>query len=484
MFRKLKNMYQNMPVQARASVWFLFCSFLQKAVSMITTPVFTRLMTAEEYGQYSVFHSWLGIVTIIVGLNLYAGVYQRGLVKFEAERKVFSSSLEGLALTLCVFWLVIYLAFRDFWNHLFSFTTVQMLAMFVMVWTTAVFSFWAAEQRVTYQYSLLVIVTVILMAVEPAVGIFFVWHSEDKVTARIIGIAAVQLIGYAWMFFAQMRAGKKFFSAKYWKHALCFNIPLVPHYLSQTVLNSADRIMIQRMINAESAGIYSLAYSLSHIMKLFNIALMDVLSPWIYTKIRDKKISDIAPIAYISLAIIASANILLIAFAPEAVALFAPEEYYDAIWCIPPAAMSVYFIFCYDLFAKFEFFYEKTKMIAAATMAGAAVNIALNYVCILKFGYMAAAYTTLVCYMLYAVFHFFAMLRVCKHELDGEYPYDVKKLIMITLMFEGAGFLYLFTYFHAVLRYSLTAGLLAGAFINRKKLWKAVKKIYNCSEQV
>ena len=65
------------------------------------------------------------------------------------------------------------------------------------------------------------------------------------------------------MYFAEMIKGKKFYSAKFWKHALMFNLPLIPHYLSQTILNSADRIMISSLVGASEAGIYSLAYSIS-----------------------------------------------------------------------------------------------------------------------------------------------------------------------------------------------------------------------------
>ena len=66
-----------MPVQMKASMWFLICSFLQKGISMITTPIFTRILTTSEYGQYSVFNAWLQILTPIVCLSLYAGVYAR-----------------------------------------------------------------------------------------------------------------------------------------------------------------------------------------------------------------------------------------------------------------------------------------------------------------------------------------------------------------------------------------------------------------------
>ena len=81
--------YKSLPVQIKASVCFLICSFLQKGISTITTPIFTRLLSAAEYGQYNTFNSWLSILTVFITLYLSAGVYSQGLVKFENERDVF-----------------------------------------------------------------------------------------------------------------------------------------------------------------------------------------------------------------------------------------------------------------------------------------------------------------------------------------------------------------------------------------------------------
>ena len=90
--------------------------------------------------------------------------------------------------------------------------------------------------------------------------------------------------------------------------------------------------------------------------------------------------------------LIAGLNILLIMFAPEAIAIFAPVSYQEAIWTVPSVALSVFFMFLYTFFATFEFYYEKTKYIAGATVGGALLNIGLNYICIKKFGYIAAGY--------------------------------------------------------------------------------------------
>ena len=480
---QLLQKYRKFPVQIRASLWFFVCSFLQKGISTITTPIFTRLLTTAEYGKYTAFNSWLGIVTIFVSMNLSYGVYGQGLVKFDRERDAFSSSLQGLTLTLTSVWTAIYLAFRNFWNGCFSLTTVQMLSMLVMIWATAAFNFWACEQRVKLNYIKLVIITIVISLAKPLVGIAFVLHAEDKVTARILGLALVELIGYGGFFFVQLRRGKIFYSARFWKYALMFNLPLIPHYLSQTVLNSADRIMIQNMVGDEAAGIYGLAYSISLVMTLFNTALSQTMSPWIYQKMKIQEETDIAGISYIALLVIAVVNLILIALAPELVAIFAPPEYYDAIWVIPPVAMSTIFMFSYDLFAKFEFYYEKTKYIMAASMFGAVLNVVLNYIFISIYGYYAAGYTTLVCYIVYVLTHYIFMRKICASYLGGVEIYTSKTLLKIYAGFIGCGFALMVTYQHPAVRYGIIAVVMIIVFLHRQMIVRALRQIISLREQ-
>lgn len=480
---KFIKKYKSMPVQVKASLWFLICAFLQRGISCITTPIFTRLLTTTEYGQYSVFDSWFKILLIIVSLNLWGGVYMQGMVKHESERKEYSSALQGLTLTLTVGWTVIYLLFQNFFNKAFSLTTVQMLAMMGMIWATSVFNFWSSEQRLDFKYKKLVIITVLVSIGKPLLGIILVTISEDKVTARILGLLIVEIAMYGGCFFDQMIRGKKFFSAKYWKYVILFAVPLLPHYLSMSVLNSADRIMIKQMDSVATAGIYSLAYSISLIMMMFNQALFQTVEPWIYKKIKSKQIEDIGRVAYSTFMLIAGVNIVLIVFAPEVVWIFAPKAYYDAIWVIPPVAMSVYFTFAYTFFATFEFFYEKKRNIAYASLVGAVLNVVLNYIFIPIFGYYAAGYTTLFCYMLYAIMHYIFMRRICKQFLDNRQPYKTSVLLAITFIFMAIGFGMLFTYKYIYIRYSLLAVMFIALIIFRNKIIVTIKALVSLKKE-
>ena len=449
-FAILTNRYHHLPLQLKASVWFLVCSVLQKGISTLTTPLFTRLLTPGEYGEFTVFISWRDIVCIVVTLNIFAGGYMQGLVKFDKERAVYSSSMQGLTLALVTAWSVVYVLFSDFWNRLFSLTTFQMSSMLLIIWASAVFQFWAAEQRVRYRYRTLVALTLAMSVLTPVIEVAFIfWLPLGKVDARIAGLAVTSLAVYAFLFVSQVRRGKQFYSWFFWRYALAFNIPLVFHYLSQVVLSSSDRIMIDRMVGAREAGIYSL-------------------------------LTDMSRVIYISSALIAAVNLLLIGFAPEIVTVFAPSSYREAIYVMPPVAMSTYFMFAYDMFAKIAFYRERTRLISAASMVGAMLNVLLNLVFIPLFGYQAAGYTTLTCYVAYAVFHYLLMRSLCRRYYCGIAPCSLRTMLLITGVFMLIGFLFLMTYGESVwLRYGLMAGMTVVALCRVRKIKKYASYVLN-----
>ena len=474
---KIISTYKELSIQVKASMWFLVCSFLQKGISVISTPIFTRLLNTSEYGQYGIFNSWLSILTVFLTLQLYGGMYVRGMVKYSEDKEHFSASLQYLVLFLSVMWTIVYLIFKDRINRYTSLTTVQMLAMLIMIWSTAAFLFWAAEQRVELHYKKLVFITVITSIAKPSIGIVFVLNSNDKVTARILGLLLVEIVMYTGCFISQVKRGGKFNISRYWKEAFIFNIPLIPHYLSMSILNGADKIMIERMIGASEAGIYTLAYSLSQVMRIFVTALSNTVEPWLYKQIKAQNINDLGRVAYPSCIIIVIVNLILIAFAPEAVYLFAPKSYYDAIWIIPPVAMSEFFIYLYFFFAVFEFYYSRTKLIAIATCAGAVLNILLNAFFIKIFGYYAAGYTTLICYIIYAFMHYLFMRIICVKEIGNVKVYVGRIIVGISLVMLIGGVLFLFTYNWPFIRYTTILLMLITMFFLRRKILDMVREV-------
>lgn len=481
--KQIFEMFRKFPIPVRASFVFLICSFLQRGISFITTPIFTRILSTTEYGQFTIFNSWMQIITPIISLNLYSGVYSQGVIKFEKDRNRYSSSLQGLSLLLCFIWLIIYYIFNDWFNSLFTLSTIQIMAMFIMIWSSGAFNFWSMEQRADFRYKKLALLTIAVSVTQPVLSVILILNSKNKVTIRILSMAFVQFAFYVGTFISQIKKGKTLFSKVYWKYALQFNIPLLPHYLSLTVLSSSDRIMISSMVGADKAGIYNLAYAVSMIMTMFNTALLQTIEPWIYRKLRDKEIDGLSRVAYPCFFLIAAVNLLLILFAPELISAFAPHEYYEAIWVVPSVALSVLFMFMYSFFATFEFYYEKTNYVAIATIGGAILNIILNYFSIKWFGYLAAGYTTLFSYMLFALLHYIFMKKICREHLNNIKPYNGTAILIFSVLSIALGLGCSLFYQHTFIRYVQLAIIFFVILLFRKKISNTVKKLFQIRSQ-
>ena len=94
MVKSIISKYKNVPVEVKASIYYTICSIVQKCIVLITLPIFTRLMTTQQYGQYSIYQSWMNIVAIFATLNLQYGSFDTAMIKFENDRGTLGSGLE------------------------------------------------------------------------------------------------------------------------------------------------------------------------------------------------------------------------------------------------------------------------------------------------------------------------------------------------------------------------------------------------------
>lgn len=471
MVKKLLNKYKNLPAPVKASFWFLICGFLQKGMSMLTTPIYTRIMTEAEYGRNSLYTSWYNILFIIASLELAAGAFTRGLVKNEDDADVFSSSMLSLSTVCVAVFSGVYLLFHNQFNELTGMSTYLMVMMIIEMWTTVAYQFWSNRERVAYRYKKLVALMMASTIIRPIVGVIAVLSVDEQyqVEARVTVTVLVSLLLFGGLYISIIKKGKTFFSKKYWKYALCFNLPLVPHYLSQVILNQSDRIMIGKMCSESDVGYYSVAYSLAMVMLIFNSAVSSTMNPWIYRAIKDKSYKKIATVSYTVLIAIAGLNFLMVALGPELLKIMAPGSYWEAVWVIPPVTVSVYFTFLYNLFATFEYYFKKTQWVMVASVIGAAANIILNAIFIPMFGFIAAGYTTLACYILYSLMHYFFMRKVSKTYMDGCKVYDISKILLIGLVLIAASALMLLLYKYILIRYLVLIASAVLIFIFRKK---------------
>lgn len=473
----LLNKYENLSAPVKASIWFTICNVVQKGIALISTPIFTRIMTTQQYGVYTIYQSWYQVLTIFATLNLSAGVFNNGLTKYPDKKNRFVSSLQGLSTTVTFLLFLIYIVYPRFWNDILGLSTLFVVAMFAQLLLEPAYLFWSAEQRYRYSYKNLIFTTMIIAIGSPLIGIISVMSTTYKAEARVLSFVLVQVVLGLYFYVRAFIRGKCFFDSFFWRYALTFNIPLIPHYLSMTILNQSDRIMIDKMVGTSEAAIYGIAYTLAMMMTIITGAINSSFIPYTYQNIKEKHFKEIGKNANFILLLVAMGCVMAMAFGPELIKLFATEEYYNAIWVMPPVAASVFFMFLYPLFANVEFYYEKTKFVMIASCSGALLNIVLNYIFIRKYGYYAAGYTTLVCYIVFSVAHYFAYRKIVSNEPELESIYDIRFVILLScgvLIMMG---LMLVGYSSSWLRYIILVGIVLILLRNRKKIIRKIMEL-------
>lgn len=149
--KSLFSRYKSMPAAAKCSIWFAICSVIQKGISLITVPIFTRLLTTEQYGEFSVYQSWYAVISIFATLNLCAGVFNNGMTKYPNEREKYMSSMQGLSTVVTLLLFCVYLPLKDIINDLTGLSTLLMLTIFAECFAAPALAFWSARQRYEFK---------------------------------------------------------------------------------------------------------------------------------------------------------------------------------------------------------------------------------------------------------------------------------------------------------------------------------------------
>lgn len=474
---KILNYYRNISIVAKATLWFIICSILQKSISLITTPIFTRMMSTEQYGQFSIYNSWLQIFTILTTLRLNGAVFNKGMSLYKDDRETYTSTMQMVSFGLAAICLVVYFVFRDYLNALTEFPTFIMVAIFAELAFSPAIDYWTVRKRYEYQYIPVVIRTLIMAGLNAVFGVIGVYFASEKGYARILTCVLVNLIFGIILFSSNLKSAKTWFKKEYAKFAVLFNIPLLLHYFSQYVLDQFDRIMVQKLVNNAAAGIYSVAYSVGLILRIVTTSINNALVPWQYEKLEKKEYKQLDDVMFSVFCVVAACCFLLACTAPEIMHILASDVYYEGVYVIPPVALGLFFSFVYTLYANVEFYFNANKFSMYISMGSAICNVVLNYFGIRMFGYIAAAYTTLICYALFALGHYLYTAYCMKRADSSAEVFKWVRLFILSAIVVLGGILISLTYSSIIFRYGIVLAIALFLFINRKGLLRVFASI-------
>lgn len=388
----------------KAGTWYTVSNFLIKGISFITLPIFARLLTKDELGQFSNITAWFNILAIITTFELYSSVsIARFDFKNELKKYISSNLVLGTAITsvFYIFCLIFHTIVEQI--LMIDFFTLNIMFIYLLVYPSI--QMLQIEKQITHKYKTVVTISFLSSFLSTITSIILILIFKNRLCGRIVGhfipLILISLLVYVWI----IKDGVKI-TKRYSKYAIKVSLPLIVHLLAGYLLSSSDKIMITKMVSSEANALYSVAYNVSLLVSLLWTSLNNAWSPWAYKQMDEKRYDKLKKYSkpyFLGFLVVVYVAMLI---TPELLLFMGGRGYMEAKYVMPPVMVGYVFQFVYSLYVNIEFYHKKQKNIAIGTTLACIINIILNYIFIPKYGYIAAAYTTLVGYIVLYIVHY------------------------------------------------------------------------------
>ncbi len=415
--------------------FYILAQLMVRGLTFVVTPIYTRMLSTAQYGEIRVFESWLLIAYPTMSLCLWKSA---DVAKYDYKDKynAYISSVHTLSYIAIALCFGICLIFKQPVQAFCSMDDLMFYICFAYVFTYTSMLYLQRRDKQMLRYKFSTAATLLTIVPGTFLSIYLIYRGrvqglyDSLVHRRIIGYYMPQILGGAIIAVVLLAQGRKLFDKGYWKYGLAYSLPLIPEALSIQIMNQSDKIMIQHLVGKAETGIFALATTVSFIIWILEDSVWNAWIPWLYEKIsRDETRDIIKPWTAVMHAFGIMSWILVI-LAPEEIAILGPKAYRAAMFLIAPMVTGTLFRFYSYSYSAIQNYYKKTQYVAAGTIGTMILNVILNYVCIINFGYMAAAYTTAFSYIVLLI-----VQGILEYKITGRVIVPLRKTLMIAVFY-------------------------------------------------
>lgn len=439
-------------------------------ITFVSIPILTRLFPPADYGNYSLAFATINVLIVLTGWLTMSTIRFYPSYEHDGRLAEFNNTVYKTAFFLILFLAIFFLVFIHLLKSRMSPNLYNLMLISVGVFTTT--AFFSIIQGILRAKRLVNIY-----------GFSQVWKS---VTTIVIGLILVLIFGFGveGLLLGSMISltlaipfllrktikrvtSKSFFSKSLTIDMLKYGFPLVLGNLAAWILSLSDRYILEIFRGSHEVGIYAAPYNISENSIILLASLFMLASDPILIQIWEKEGEEKSKIFLSNLT-----RYYLIACIPVVVGLsilskpimsiMASQQYLEGYKIIPFVALGALFLGLQQRFHYGFLFHKKTVYIALFLLLASLLNLVLNVLFVPKYGYMAAAASTLISY---AVLLLLAIVFTRKIFV-WKFPYQtlIKSLIASIVM--GLTIIYIVYYlqfFNASIR--LLLSILFGIFV-------------------
>lgn len=381
---------------------FTIGSIATKLITFILVPIYTHILTTQEYGVVDLISTISMVLAPVLILNISESVMRFSLDKDADHNKIMSSGLLIFIIAVIGGLLIIPIT-KSFGNigeysfYLYFYTITSAGSQLLLCYLRG------KEQLV--QYTCGNIINTLSVAV---LNILFLVVLRKGIKGYLLAyiIASVVTTIYAFFVGNVLDVIRKFkVDKRLTTEMLKYSLVLVPNVFMWWIMNSADRIVITAVVGVAANGIFAIAYKIPSLMStvagIFNQA-------WSYSAIREDESEDKEKYTnniYKGFFMIISLSALgMLMILKPFMNVYVDATYYSA-WKYAPYLILGFVFQTLGSFLSTPYTVNKdSKGFLFSATFGAMVNIVLNFLLVFRWGLTGVAIATSISYM--AVFFY------------------------------------------------------------------------------
>lgn len=394
-------------------------SFATKLLSFFLVPLYTNILSTEEYGTYDLFNTTIGVLLPILTLNIQDAVIRFALDKKYKREAVVTVGMKYLLISNVI------VAAGLVVNSIFGFSSLgkqYAIFFFLMFLTQSISGVVTCYIRGTDKIADLSVSSVIASAVTIGLNILFLvtfrWGLVGYFLANIIGpLVQSFYLAVRGHMFQETHLTHKYASEQ--KEMLDYSKPLIANALAWWVNNASDRYVVIFFCGLAANGVYSVASKIPQILNVFQQIFNQA---WTLSAVKDFDPEDKSGFfantykAYNCLMTIVCSAIIV---ADKILAKFLyAKDFYVAWKYVPWLTIAILFGALSGYVGGFFSAVKDSKVFATSTVVGAISNVILNIIFTPIMGPLGAAIATTVCYVIVFVIRFVQSKKYIKLRIN------------------------------------------------------------------
>lgn len=418
------------------TVVFAIGTFGSKFVLFFMVPLYTNVLSSEEYGTADLVQTVATLFVPIISIMIQDSVLRFGLSKHidklvVLKNAIFVSLIGCFIGLLCIPVMKLYRPIEDWVYYLY----------WIMVTNISSNVFFAYIKSIDKNklYSICGILSSIVLA---SSNIICLLQLKMGVQGYLISIILSQGFSTVFLFFfggIYKNICKTILDYNLMKDMIVYSVPLIANNMSWWILNSSGKILIGNITSISDLGLYTAA---SKIPALISVVNTIFLQAWTISSIKDyeneKDTSFFSMIfKYYSIAMFGFVAFIMLIL-KKFMSLYVGVEYQEA-WQLVPLLLYGTVFYGFSLF--FGTIYSAAKKninIAVSTAFAAAINIVVNLILLKHVGVIAASISTAISYFAVGLYRIidsrrFLKINICVDKFIINSILVAAQTILVTL---------------------------------------------------